>query len=210
MPQAKSQAPLHVSAGAPRRRGIAVPADRLLVSPSLDVIPSRKPQGTPVHDIDRIDLKILEALQEDGRVTNRQLAERIALSPSACLARVKQLEASGFITGYHATLVLELIRPIMVVYAQIAMQRHVIDGFAKFDDVLRGVPEVVEAARVSGPFDYLLKIVITDMREFRQLAAELLSERNGVERMVTSILVLEAKPFSGYPLKSRAARTRRT
>lgn len=163
-----------------------------------------------MHEIDRIDLKILEALQEDGRVTNRQLAEKIALSPSACLARVKQLEASGFITGYHAALVLELIRPIMVVYAQIAMQRHVIDTFAKFDEVLRGVPEVVEAARVSGPFDYLLKIVITDMREWRQLAAELLNERNGVERMVTSILVQEAKPFTGYPLKSRAARTRRT
>jgi DNA-binding Lrp family transcriptional regulator len=153
-------------------------------------------------ELDRIDLKILEALQSDGRITNRDLAEKVALSPSACLARVKQLESVGLITGYHAILDLELIRPVMVVYAQVTMQRHLIDWFDKFDAVLRSVPEVVEAARVSGPFDYILKIVVTDMREFRQLAAELLTESNGVEKMVTHVLVQEAKRFSGYPLRS--------
>jgi DNA-binding Lrp family transcriptional regulator len=112
------------------------------------------------------------------------------------------LESVGLITGYHAILDLELIRPVMVVYAQVTMQRHLIDWFDKFDAVLRSVPEVVEAARVSGPFDYILKIVVTDMREFRQLAAELLTESNGVEKMVTHVLVQEAKRFSGYPLRS--------
>jgi len=153
-------------------------------------------------ELDRIDLKILEALQSDGRITNRDLAEKVALSPSACLARVKQLETTGLITGYHASVDLELIRPAMVVYAQVTMQRHLIDWFDKFDAVLRSVPEVVEAARVSGPYDYILKIVVTDMREFRQLAAQLLTESNGVEKMVTHVLVQEAKPFSGYPLRS--------
>jgi Lrp/AsnC family leucine-responsive transcriptional regulator len=164
-------------------------------------------QDPPEHSLDRIDLKILDALQIDGRITNRNLAEKVSLSPSACLARVKQLEISGLITGYRAALALELIRPAMVVFAHVTMQRHLIDAFDKFDGVLRGVPEVVEAARVSGPFDYILKIVVSDMREFRQLVAELLTESNGVERMVTHVLMQEAKPFVGYPLKS-SRRTR--
>jgi Lrp/AsnC family leucine-responsive transcriptional regulator len=163
-----------------------------------------------VQEIDRIDIKILEVLQSEARITNRKLAERVALSASACLSRVKQLEATGYIIRYQAAVALELIRPVMIVFAQITMQRHFTGAFEKFDNVLREAPEVVEAARVSGPFDYILKIVVTDMREFRQLAAELLNESNGVERMVTHVLVLESKPFAGFPLKSRAARARRT
>lgn len=165
----------------------------------------RIPKTSLGRELDRIDIKILDALPDDGRLTNRCLAEQVSLSASACLARVKQLEAAGLISGYRASLALELIRPALVVFAEITMQRHVIDAFDRFDQVLRGVPEVVEAARVSGPFDYILKIVVSDMREFRQLAAELLNTSNGVERMVTHLLVHEAKPFTGYPLRSRRA-----
>ena len=151
--------------------------------------------------LDRIDLKILDVLQADGRITNRDLAAKVALSPSACLARVRALETSGVISGYRAALSIEMIRPAIVVFAQITLRRHLTDSFDKFDSTLRGFPEVVEAARVSGPFDYILKIVVTDIGEWRDVAEKLLQEDNGVEKMVSHFLVREAKPFSGYPVK---------
>jgi len=172
-------------------------------------LPVPQPERSPTNmirqpiapiELDRIDLKILQALQEDGRMTNRDLAEKVALSPSACLARVKHLEAHGVIYGYRASLAVELIRPTIAVYAQIAIRRHNSDAFEKFDAVLDGLPEVVEAARVSGPFDYMMKIVVTDISEWQRLADILLHENNDVEKMVTHFLVNECKRFAGFPL----------
>jgi Lrp/AsnC family leucine-responsive transcriptional regulator len=160
---------------------------------------------TPVT-LDRIDLKILDVLQEDGRITNRDLAAKVALSPSACLARVRQLESAGVISGYRATLSIEMIRAAIVVFAQITLRRHLTNTFDKFDATLCGFPEVVEAARVSGPFDYILKIVVADISEWREFAEKLLDEDNGVEKMVSHFLVREAKAFSGYPVKSAPTR----
>ena len=76
-----------------------------------------------MKNLDRTDLKILQALQSEGRLTNQTLAARVALSPSACLARIRQLEAAGVISGYHAH-VLELVRSTLVIYAEISLKRH--------------------------------------------------------------------------------------
>jgi DNA-binding Lrp family transcriptional regulator len=70
---------------------------------------------------DRTDLTILQALQSEGRLTNQTLAARVALSPSACLARIRQLEASGVISGYHAHVALELVRSTLIIYAEISL-----------------------------------------------------------------------------------------
>lgn len=150
--------------------------------------------------LDKIDLKILQALQADGRISNRDLAKLVALSPSACLARVKKLESQGVITGYHAAVRTELFRPTMFVFVEITIKRHLIGEFDSFDEALRALPQVVEAFRVTGAIDYLLKILVEDIQEWRLIAQKLLKEELGVEKMASHIVVVEAKPFEGYPI----------
>ena len=155
--------------------------------------------GAPKR-FDRIDLKILQALQADGRMTNRDLANMVGLSPSACLARVKKLEAEGVITGYHAAIRTELFRPTMIVLVEITVKQHLIEVFDRFDDFLQGLPQVLEASRVSGTIDYFLKIMVSDIQEWRDIARQLLREEYGIEKMASHIVVVEAKLFSGYPV----------
>ena len=151
--------------------------------------------------LDDRDLKILDALQRDGRLTNQALAEAVALSPSACLARVRRLEADGLIAGYHAALALEKIRPTLFVFAEVTLKRHHPDDCARFETAIAAIDEVVEAAEVSGAFDYLLKIAAPDVRRWRELADRLLAEDLGVDKIASHILMKEAKAFAGYPLR---------
>jgi DNA-binding Lrp family transcriptional regulator len=160
-------------------------------------------------EIDRTDLRILDVLQSDGRITNQQLAERVSLSPSACLSRLRALESSGLIAGYHARIALEQLRPSVVVYAQVAMKKHVLADFGRFDAMIQEIPEIVEASRVSGPFDYFLKAIVTDMVEWKDLAIALLSEKNGVDKVVTHIVLVDVKPFTRVPVAPSPSATRR-
>jgi DNA-binding Lrp family transcriptional regulator len=156
-------------------------------------------------DLDRIDLKILEALQRDGRITNRTLAKQVGLSPSACLARVNRLEEDGLILGYHARLAVDLIRPTLVIFAEVSFKRHFLTDFDKFDAFLATLPEVVEGSRVSGAYDYILKVVVQDIREWQALCLRLLEEES-VEKISSHILMLEAKAFTGFPIKTSSRR----
>lgn len=152
--------------------------------------------------LSRTDLNILEALQSDGRITNRELARRISLSPSACLARLRALESSGLIAGYQARIALQHVRTIMVVFAEITMQQHAPSAFAHFEAILAAAPEVVEVSRVSGPFDYLLKVAVTDMQEWKELSFAILGEANGVAKLMTLVVMQETKPYVGMPVKA--------
>ena len=154
-----------------------------------------------MKELDRTDLKILEALQSDGRLTNQDLAARVSLSPSACLARVRNLEGAGLISGYHAHVNMELVRPTLTVLAELSLKRHNAAEFARFETFIRSIPEVVEAAQVSGEFDYLVKVVVSDVRSWRELAARLQEGEHGVEKVISHIVLKDAKPFSGFPLR---------
>ncbi|MBT9472089.1 MAG: Lrp/AsnC family transcriptional regulator [Pseudomonadota bacterium] len=147
-----------------------------------------------------MDLKILAILQVDGRITNQALAERVALSPSACLARVRRLEADGLIQGYHARLDIERIRPTVTIYGEVTLKSHRPADLAAFEAVLSEIPEVVEAAQVSGPFDYLIKVVTPDVRAWGALADRLLQEGLGVDKIASHILMKDAKPYRGTPV----------
>jgi DNA-binding Lrp family transcriptional regulator len=153
-----------------------------------------------MKNLDRTDLKILQHLQAEGRLTNQALAARVALSPSACLARIRALETEGIISGYHAHIAVEMVRSTLVLYAEISLKRHSPAEFTRFESMVREIPEVVEAAQVSGQFDYLLKVVVPDIRAWRELAARLQDE-GGVEKVFTHVVLKDAKTFSGYPLK---------
>lgn len=150
--------------------------------------------------IDRIDLRILETLQANCHISNKQLAEKAALSPSACLARVRHLEEAGLITGYHAEIDVTNVRPILQMIAEIAVKQHNPAMLNSFDDALRKCPQVISASRVSGPYDYVIRLIVADMQEWRTLAEAILNLEPGVERMVTHVVVNEIKPFTGFPL----------
>ena len=151
--------------------------------------------------LDGIDLKILEELQADSTITYRELSTRVALSASACVARVKQLEKRGVILGYHAAIAVERVRPTLLVMAEVVMRKHAIAELDRFDRFLHTRPEVIEIMRVQGPSDYILKLMMSDMREWRTFAHRLLSPENGVERMVSHLVIEEPKTFTGYPLR---------
>lgn len=150
--------------------------------------------------LDRIDLRILAILQANGRITNQALAEQVALSPSACLARVKRLEGEGLIQGYHARLDIERIRPTVTIYGEVTLKSHRPADLTAFEAVLSEIPEVVEAAQVSGPFDYLIKVVTPDVRAWGELADRLLQEGLGVDKIASHILMKDAKPYRGTPV----------
>jgi DNA-binding Lrp family transcriptional regulator len=150
---------------------------------------------------DRTDAKILDVLQAEGRITIQSLSERVSLSPSACLARVRQMEAAGIITGYHAHIAREKLRPTLVIHAEVTLARHNPDAFDRFESAIGTIPQIVEAAQVSGPFDYLLKVVVGDVEAWRKLAARLQDGSSGVEKVTSHIQLKSAKRFDGLPLE---------
>ena len=114
--------------------------------------------------LDNVDRKLLSQLQQEGRRTNQALADDVGLSPSACLARVRRLEALGVIVGYHAEVAAELLGPTMMVFAELTLRKHLIAELDAFDRVLDTITAIVEAYRISGAYDYLLKAEVADVR----------------------------------------------
>jgi len=151
--------------------------------------------------LDRIDRRILATLQADGRLTNQALAERVALSPSACLARVRRLERAGVIEGYHARIDPFALDVGLVLFAEVTLKRHGAEDLARFETAVQEIPQVVEASHVSGPFDFLLKVVVSDMAEWTRLGERLTGPESGADRINTHVLMGKPKVFTGYPVQ---------
>lgn len=127
-------------------------------------------------DLDRIDLKILDTLQRDGRISMTDLAERIGLSTSPCSERVRRLERSGVITGYHARVDPAALGKTLLVFIEITLSAKSGDLFDKVRDELLHLPDVMECHLVSGGFDYLVKARLHGMSEYRNLLGDLLKK----------------------------------
>lgn len=153
-----------------------------------------------MDSIDRIDRKILAVLQRDGRITNAALAEEVALSPSACLARVRRLEQLGIITGYRADIAIEKLRAALLIYGEVTLKRHLPEDFRALETLFAKDPRVLEAAEISGKSDYLVKVIVADMAEWRDLTAEWTSGPWQIERVSSSVAMHRTKGFAGYPL----------
>ena len=123
-------------------------------------------------DLDRTDLRILAALQGEGRLTNVELAERVALSPSPCLRRVKRLEAAGVVQGYRAVLDREAVGLGLTVFVEIKVERHSRENAQALQDALAAMPEVVSCHMVSGTADFLAEVVVADLRAYEALLTE--------------------------------------
>ena len=152
-------------------------------------------------ELDRIDRKILAALQANARLTNQALSERISLSPSACLARVRRLEVAGVIQGYHARLDPFAIHVGLVLYAEVTLKEHGAEELGRFERAIMAIPAVVEASHMTGSYDYRLKIVTADIGDWTRIAEELTRPDIGVERINTHVMMGKPKFFVGYPIK---------
>lgn len=153
-----------------------------------------------MDSIDRIDRKILTVLQRDGRITNAALADEVALSPSACLARVRRLEQVGIITGYGVRLAIEKLRAALILYGEVTLKRHLPEDFRAVEALFARDPRVLEAAEISGKSDYLVKVIVADMAEWRDLTAEWTAGPWQIERVSSSVAMHRTKAFAGYPL----------
>ena len=150
--------------------------------------------------LDRTDHLILAALQRDGRLSNRDLAERVHLSESACLRRVRALEDRGVITGYAAQ-----VNPARVglpgnVFVSITLNRQEQGGLAAFEEAVARVPEVMECYLMTGQQDYLLRVVVSDPADFERLHSQHLTRLPGVARVQSSFALRVVRKGAELPV----------
>ena len=148
---------------------------------------------TSEYDMDRIDRKILSILQEDGRIANLKLAEAVALSPTAVLARVQRLTRDGYILGYEARLNPLKLGAGMLVFVEVLLDRTTPNVFDQFKAAVQVHPEIMECHMVAGGFDYLLKTRSADMNAYRVFAGNVLWQLPGVRETRTYAVMEEVK-----------------
>ena len=149
--------------------------------------------------LDKTDLKILQALQNSGRLTNVELAERVALSPSPCLRRLKQLEEAGVIRGYAALLNPDAVQLGLQVFIRVSVDKssHSRDGFA---GSVQQWPEVLSCFALTGETDYMLHAFFTDMQSFSHFILDTLLSHPGVQDARSSFVLQEVKNSPALPL----------
>ena len=147
----------------------------------------------PTTDIDRIDLKILNVLQQDGRISNLKLAQGVALSPTAVLARVQRLAKGGYILGYEAQLNPAKLGAGLMVFVEVLLDRTTPNVFDAFKAAVQVRPEIMECHMVAGGFDYLLKTRMADMNAYRAFAGTVLWQLPGVRETRTYAVMEEVK-----------------
>ena len=140
--------------------------------------------------LDRYDLQILNILQQDGRISNQELADRIGLSASPCLRRVKTLEVAGLITGYHAVLDAKKMGLSLLALIHISMDQHTPERFNNFEEMIAGIPEVLECLLITGQdADYQLKVVVKDMDAYQDLLLNRITRISGVTGVHSSFVL---------------------
>lgn len=140
--------------------------------------------------LDRYDRRILELLQQEGRLSNQELAERIGLSPSPCLRRVKALEEAGIIAGYRAMVDAKKLGLTLMALIHISMDRHTPERFANFEEKVAALPEVLECLLITGQdADYQLKVIVKDMDAYQHLLLDNITRIEGVSGVHSSFVM---------------------
>lgn len=151
--------------------------------------------------LDQYDKRILEILQTEGRISNQDLADRIGLSPSPCLRRVRALEESGLIAGYRAMLDAKKLGLNLIAFLSISMDKHTPERFANFDAQVAALPEVLECSLITGrDADYQLKVVVRDMEAYQDLLLHKLTRIDGVSGVHSSFVLRQIVERTALPL----------
>ena len=152
-------------------------------------------------ELDRYDRQILKALQEEGRISNQDLADRIGLSPSPCLRRVKALEESGLITGYRAQLDAKKLGLSLMALISISMDQHTPERFKHFEAEVGKIPGVMECLLITGQSaDYQLKVVVKDMDAYQELLLDHVTRIKGVTGVHSSFVLRRVVDKAALPL----------
>ena len=151
--------------------------------------------------LDKYDRAILEALQQDGRISNVHLAAKVNLSESACLRRVRALEDEGYIDRYVALVNQSRVGLGGNVLVHIGLHREEQSELAAFEAAVRNIPEVMECYLMTGEFDYLLRVVVADMADFERLHKEALTRLPGVARVNSSVAIRTVQKKTELPLR---------
>jgi Lrp/AsnC family transcriptional regulator of ectoine degradation len=150
--------------------------------------------------LDAIDIKILCALQQDGRLTKTRLGELVGLSPSPCFERVKKLEAEGLIKSYHAEIAIDKLAHNSLIFVTLSLARHEAQSFERFQKAILERPEILECYKTGGVVDYILKIIAPDIAAYQDIMESLLAADVGIEKYITHIVTKPVKRASGYPI----------
>jgi len=157
-----------------------------------------------MFDIDEIDLKILRAVQADGRISNQELAEKIALSASPCWRRVKRLQDRSIIKHYVALLDPEQLGLRVTAFTHVRLSNHHVDHVRQFDNAIEEWPEVLECNSISGQYDYILKVVTQGLHTYESFLHDKLLQIPCVGTVDTSFALRQKKFTSQLPLPSHA------
>jgi len=151
--------------------------------------------------LDKISKRILYELQNDGRISNVELANRVNLSPAACLERVKKLQDARYIMGYTARLDPGLLDSALLVYIEIVLDRATPNAFESFKKNIQDIPEVLECHLVAARFDYLMKVRVKDMNAYRNFLERSLLQLAGVRETHTCTVMEEVKNSTQLPIR---------
>jgi len=151
--------------------------------------------------LSRYDQRILEILQQDGRLTNQELADRIGLSPSPCLRRVRALEEAGIILGYRALLDTKKLGLTLMALIHISMDRHTPERFENFEAEVSALPEVMECLLITGQdADYQIKVVVQDMEAYQILLLHKITRIEGVTGVRSSFVMRRVVDKTALPV----------
>jgi len=155
-------------------------------------------------EIDRYDRQILAVLQQEGRISNQDLADRIGLSPSPCLRRVRALEDAGLITGYRAIVDARSLGLSLMALIHISMDQHTPERFAAFESAVDGIPEIQECLLITGQdADYQLKVVVRDMDAYQDLLLNRITRIKGVTGVHSSFVLRRVVDRGALPVDRR-------
>ncbi|MFC3326118.1 Lrp/AsnC family transcriptional regulator [Mesorhizobium cantuariense] len=143
--------------------------------------------------LDRIDYRILDVLQENGRLPVTSLAGLVGISVSPCWQRVKHLEKAGIIRRYTAEIAIEKLQRVQIVLAHVILSKHNRGTYEFFERHVQNIPEVVECYEITGTFDYHLKLVVADMDRYSDIVEKFLCPSLGVEKYFTYVVTRAAK-----------------
>ena len=157
-----------------------------------------------IIDLDEIDLEILQQLQTDSSISNVKLSEMVSLSPPSVHSRIKRLQQLGLIRGYTALLDREKLGLDMLFFIQVSVRDYSSQHAQTFKEQIIKMPKVLECHHITGEFDYLLKVVVRNKGELQHFLQERLAALGGVERVHTSLSVMEVKATHQLPLQKKS------
>ena len=152
-------------------------------------------------EIDRFDRQILQVIQQDGRISNQDLADRIGLSPSPCLRRVRALEEAGIVTGYRALVNAKALGYTLMALIYISMDKHTPERFEHFEKEISQIAEVLECLLITGQdADYQIKVIVRDMDAFQELLLNRINRIQGVTGVHSSFVLRRVVDKTALPV----------